>query len=303
MLAKVNPTTTKSWQNLHRHFEKIKKLHMRDLFAEDPQRFKKFSIRFNDLMLDYSKNRITEETIRGLIYLAEECDLKNAIENTPDEGRVEIVVKSKGEGTLLEVRDFGVGITPESQIRIFEGFFSTRETMDYSSKKPFDFNAGGKGADLLRMKIFSERYDFKIELISSRCASLPQDSDTCPGRISTCPKCKDGNGCHQTIATDNPAVQKLARLHRNKPANSARVLLWIRIYRVPDFVFFSHVEHVGAVVERDHAGLTVEQRNGDAHLVGHRVPLVVQQPALVVDEGGDVRSDVSNQPALSEVEG
>ncbi|NNL75671.1 MAG: PAS domain S-box protein, partial [Desulfobacterales bacterium] len=95
--------------------------------------------------------------------------LKNAIENTPDEGKIEVVVNHKDEGTLLEVRDSGVGITKENQTRIFEGFFATQETLDYSSKNPFDFNAGGKGADLLRMKIFSERYNFNIELTSSRC--------------------------------------------------------------------------------------------------------------------------------------
>ena len=127
--------------------------------------------------------------------------LKNAVENTPDEGRVEIIVTQKGEGTLLEVRDFGVGITPENQVRIFEGFFTTRETMDYASKNPYDFNAGGKGADLLRMKIFSERYHFDIRLKSSRCSELPQDSDVCPGKISACPKCKSGAGCHQSAAT------------------------------------------------------------------------------------------------------
>ena len=127
--------------------------------------------------------------------------LKNAIENTPDESRIEVVVKKKGTGTLLEIRDFGVGITPENQIRIFEGFFTTRETMDYSSKNPYDYNAGGKGADLLRMKIFSERYGFKIELNSSRCPELTQDGDICPGRISTCPKCQSGAGCHQSAAT------------------------------------------------------------------------------------------------------
>jgi signal transduction histidine kinase len=73
--------------------------------------------------------------------------VKNAIENTPDEGRVEIVVQARGEGTALLVRDFGVGITEENKSRIFEGFYATQDTMDYSSKRPFDFNAGGKGMD------------------------------------------------------------------------------------------------------------------------------------------------------------
>jgi signal transduction histidine kinase len=127
--------------------------------------------------------------------------IKNAIENTPDEGKLEVVVKRQGEGTLLEVCDFGVGITKENKTRIFEGFFTTQETMDYSSKRPFDFNAGGKGADLLRMKIFSERYDFKIGLKSSRCPFIPKNGDPCPGIISKCPHCKDGSGCHQSVAT------------------------------------------------------------------------------------------------------
>jgi len=127
--------------------------------------------------------------------------LKNAIENTPDEGKIEVLVKPEGEGAVLEVRDYGVGITRENQTRIFEGFFATQETMDYSSKNPFDFNAGGKGADLLRMKIFSERYGFIIELTSSRCPLIPKDADTCPGRISLCPRCQTGHGCHQAVAT------------------------------------------------------------------------------------------------------
>jgi hypothetical protein len=89
----------------------------------------------------------------------------------------------------------------ENQSRIFEGFYATQETLDYSSKKPFDFNAGGKGVDLLRMKIFSERYDFKIEMKSSRCPQIPKDGDICPGRISACPLCKQGKGCHLSPAT------------------------------------------------------------------------------------------------------
>lgn len=127
--------------------------------------------------------------------------IKNAIENTPDEGKIEVVVKRQAGGTLLEVRDYGVGITKENRTRIFEGFFTTQETMDYSSKRPFDFNAGGKGADLLRMKIFSERYNFKIGLESSRCPFLANDSETCPGIISKCAYCQGGSGCHRSVAT------------------------------------------------------------------------------------------------------
>ena len=81
MLAKKIPTTTKSWQNLRQHHEKTKNIHMRTLFAEDDHRFDKFSIRFNDMIVDYSKNRITEETLKNLIALAEECDLGKAIES------------------------------------------------------------------------------------------------------------------------------------------------------------------------------------------------------------------------------
>ncbi len=127
--------------------------------------------------------------------------LKNAVENTPDEGKIEVVVKGEGEGTLLEVCDFGVGITRENQTRIFEGFFTTQETMDYSSKRPFDFNAGGKGADLLRMKVFSERYNFKIRLKSTRCPFISQGGPACPGIISQCPHCSGGGGCHRSVAT------------------------------------------------------------------------------------------------------
>ena len=127
--------------------------------------------------------------------------IKNAVENTPDEGRIEIAVQPKGEGSLLLVHDYGVGIPEEAQKRIFEGFFHTQDTMAYSSKRPFDFNAGGKGADLLRMKIFSERYHFQIDMASARCKVLPKDTDVCPGRISKCPFCSKTESCHQSGGT------------------------------------------------------------------------------------------------------
>jgi len=127
--------------------------------------------------------------------------IKNAIENTPDEGKIEVVVQKKGKGSELEVRDYGVGIIEEAQRRIFEGFFATQDAMAYSSKRPYDFNAGGKGADLLRMKIFSERYNFKIDMTSLRCRFIPKESDICPGRISICTFCTNKEDCHHSGGT------------------------------------------------------------------------------------------------------
>jgi light-regulated signal transduction histidine kinase (bacteriophytochrome) len=121
--------------------------------------------------------------------------VKNAIENAPDEGAIEIRVHKRGEGAELQVRDHGVGITEEHQRRIFEGFFPTIETVDYATKKPFEFNAGGKGTDLLRMKFFSERYGFEIEMDSSRCRFIPNEYDICPGKISECTFCSSKEDC------------------------------------------------------------------------------------------------------------
>jgi len=127
--------------------------------------------------------------------------IKNAVENTPDEGKIEITVRKKGKGSELVVHDYGVGIIEEAQRRIFEGFFTTQGTMVYSSKRPYDFNAGGKGADLLRMKIFSERYNFKIDMTSSRCGFISKESDICPGRVSICTFCKKKEDCYHSGGT------------------------------------------------------------------------------------------------------
>ncbi|MCF7885695.1 MAG: glucose-6-phosphate isomerase [Candidatus Marinimicrobia bacterium] len=80
MLKKKNPIYLDAWQKLEKHYSKIKNVHMRQLFQDDKDRFDKFSIEFDDILLDYSKNRITEKTIGLLIQLANEMDLKNAID-------------------------------------------------------------------------------------------------------------------------------------------------------------------------------------------------------------------------------
>ncbi len=121
--------------------------------------------------------------------------VRNAVGNTPDGGKIEVSVKNGEKGPEIEIKDFGVGITGENQRLIFESNFTTRETMHYSSRQPYDFYAGGKGFDLLRMKIFSEKYGFNIRMTSSRCRFIPKDEDICPGDIINCSFCKSDEDC------------------------------------------------------------------------------------------------------------
>lgn len=80
MLRKQDPMKTAGWKKLSDHFQTMKDVHMRDLFAEDGSRFQRFSIRFGDILVDYSKNRLNQETLWLLLGFAEEVGLKDAVE-------------------------------------------------------------------------------------------------------------------------------------------------------------------------------------------------------------------------------
>ena len=81
MLPKTNPTLSRTWSKLEEHHRKIKDVNMKDLFLSDPERFNKFHIRFKEILVDYSKNRITDETLSLLLELAEEAGVRTAIKN------------------------------------------------------------------------------------------------------------------------------------------------------------------------------------------------------------------------------
>lgn len=130
---------------------------------------------------------VLEKALMGLI--------KNAVENTPDGGEVSISLKEEKGQVIIEVKDPGVGIIKESQKQIFGGFYHAKDTDLYSTKKPFDFNAGGKGLDLLRIKVFGELYGFKAECSSVRCQFIPGEDDLCPGSIEQCDNVKNKDKC------------------------------------------------------------------------------------------------------------
>ena len=80
MLEKKNPARTAAWKELKTHFILMKDRQMKDLFIQDPERFEKHSIRFEDILVDYSKNLINDETLRLLLALAREAGVAEAVE-------------------------------------------------------------------------------------------------------------------------------------------------------------------------------------------------------------------------------
>ena len=80
MIHRTNPAQTASWKKLLDHFAAIKDIPMETMFKEDPGRAERFSLNHNDMLIDYSKNRINKDTVALLINMAEECGLKDGIE-------------------------------------------------------------------------------------------------------------------------------------------------------------------------------------------------------------------------------
>jgi PAS domain S-box-containing protein len=133
---------------------------------------------------------ILDKIVTGLV--------RNAIEYTPDGATVKVSVSVGDTGPGLEVSDTGIGITDENQQLIKDNFFTTDDAYQYSTGKPFHFDAGGRGLDLLRMRVFSERYPIKLSLKSKRCRHIPTSADKCPGSTNTCIHCDSAEHCHRS---------------------------------------------------------------------------------------------------------
>ncbi len=138
----------------------------------------------------FSNKRVLKKICRGL--------LRNAIENTPDEGQIEVFIRKQNDSVQIFFRDFGTGILPDCQRYIFYGFYPTQAGGQYSSKEPYEFGAGGSGADLLRTKIFSERYGFTVDFESTRCKYISKEENVCPGKISNCRYVDDKRNCYSS---------------------------------------------------------------------------------------------------------
>jgi len=141
----------------------------------------------------YVPGDVLGKVIEGLV--------RNAVENTPDGGEVQVAVRTGKAGPELEIRDSGIGITAENQRLIFGNYFTASDPLQYSTRSPYDFKAGGKGFDLLRMQMFAERYGFKIRMNSTRCRFIPNDPDECPGEVGECRHVSRPEECNESGGT------------------------------------------------------------------------------------------------------
>jgi PAS domain S-box-containing protein len=127
--------------------------------------------------------------------------VKNAVENTPDEGTVAVHLTGIPTGILLQVEDRGIGIRSRDREFVFKAFHHTQSTSRYSTRQVYDFNAGGKGLELMRWKILSEDGRFELFFESTRCRHIREGVYDCPGRISLCTAISDVQGCRTSGGT------------------------------------------------------------------------------------------------------
>ncbi len=160
MLNAIHPTDTQAWPRLAAHFAALREKKMSDLFAQNPQRFAEFSQRFEDILLDYSKNRLTPETLQLLRQLAEEAKLGEAIEAmftgqkiNQTEGRAVLHVALRNRSNV-PIQVDGQDVMPEvnavlDRMEAFIGRLHSGEHLGYTGKKITQIvNIGIGGSDL-----------------------------------------------------------------------------------------------------------------------------------------------------------
>nr|WP_321406854.1 glucose-6-phosphate isomerase [uncultured Carboxylicivirga sp.] len=178
MLPSINPTTTKAWKALEEYYAEFKDTQMKDLFAADGQRFDKYSLRFEDILLDFSKNRIDDKVLSLLIQLAEECGLKSAIDAefggdkinvTEDRAVLHVALRNRSNTPIMVD---GEDVMPKvnavlDQMKAFSEKLISGEWKGYSGKAITDIvNIGIGGSDLGPLMVTEALKPYKKENIN-----------------------------------------------------------------------------------------------------------------------------------------
>jgi len=160
VLKRIDPTQTQGWQKLQAHFQAVKDVHMKTLFADDPQRFATFSTRFEDILVDYSKNRITAETLDLLLQLARETGVADATEamfsgahinETEDRAVLHVALRNRSNDPIaVDGEDVMPAVNAVlDQMEAFSGKLLSGQWTGYTGKAITDIvNIGIGGSDL-----------------------------------------------------------------------------------------------------------------------------------------------------------
>jgi len=127
--------------------------------------------------------------------------VKNAIENSPDQGEAAVSLMEDPEGLKLTVQDHGVGIDRADRDMVLKGFYHTQETAAYATRNAFDFGAGGKGLELMRLKLLADEGIFRLSFETTRCRYLVGSPNQCPGVVSACPFIMSPEDCKRSGGT------------------------------------------------------------------------------------------------------
>lgn len=159
-LQNTNPTETSAWQKLKIHFSTMQSNSIKEMFQKDSKRAENFHIQWNDFLVDYSKNNITQETIDLLIELADEVNLKDAISKyfagdsinqTENRAVLHTALRAPESATVLVD---GKNVMPEiyevkNKIKAFSNEIISGELKGYTGKSFTDIvNIGIGGSDL-----------------------------------------------------------------------------------------------------------------------------------------------------------
>jgi len=160
MSKKINPTRTDAWKKLKKHHQELKNIQIKDLFKSDTRRFQKFSLAFEEMIVDFSKNRITKETINLLLELAKETNLEaeikamfsgdkinvtedRAVLHTALRNRSKKAIKVDGKNVMSQVNSV------LDQMKVFSNKIIAGKWKGYTRKRITDVvNIGIGGSDL-----------------------------------------------------------------------------------------------------------------------------------------------------------
>ena len=176
MLPNINPTQTAAWKALESYYAEVKDVQMKDQFAQDAKRFDKFSLTFEEILIDYSKNRIDEKVMSLLMDLATECGLKDAINAmfagekinvTEDRAVLHTALRNRSNTPVMVD---GKDVMPDvnrvlDQMKDFSNKVNAGEWKGYTGKAITDIvNIGIGGSDLGPLMVTEALKSYKTDI-------------------------------------------------------------------------------------------------------------------------------------------